>query len=93
MSSTSYQTTGEQHTENDPKPHAHATQKYHDGRSPSAWAFCGGASFAALIIMAGAMGPHWTIIWIGVAVFVLSAIAGIVLASRGLTNMQGRSQR
>lgn len=92
MSSTSYQTTG-QHSENDPKPQAHATQKYHDGRSPSAWAFCGGASLAALIIMAGAMGPHWTIIWIGIGVFVLSAIASIVLASRGLTNMQRRSQR
>lgn len=92
MSSTSYPTTTNG-SENDPKPQAHATQKYHDGRSPSAWAFCGGSSVAAIIVMAGAMGPRWWIIWIGLAVFVISIVASLVLASRGLTNMQRRSQR
>lgn len=61
--------------------------KYHDGRSPSAWTVSIGGMIAAVVIAIGAVtGPSWVTIWIGVAVFVVAAIAAVVLSRRGLSN-------
>lgn len=61
--------------------------KYHDGRSPSAWTISIGGMIASTIIAAGAiMGPNWIVIAIGVIIFVLSGIVSMVQSRRGLSN-------
>ena len=64
----------------------YAPVKYHDGRSPSAWTLSVGCMIGAVVAAFGAMGPHWTIIYVGAAICLVSIIVAAVLMGRGLSN-------
>ena len=62
-------------------------EKYHDGTSPAAWTVSIGGMVGGLIIAIGAvLGPNWPTIFVGIAVFLVSAVIGWVLARRGYAN-------
>lgn len=65
----------------------YAPVKYHDGRSPSAWALSIGCMIGSVIIAIGAVGgPNWTTIIVGLVVCVISMIVAAVMTTRGLSN-------
>lgn len=66
---------------------AYPPEKYHDGRSPSAWTVSIGGMVAGLVIAIGAvLGPNWPTIFVGIGLFVVAGVVGMVLSRRGLSN-------
>lgn len=62
-------------------------EKYHDGRSPSAWTVSIGGMVAGFIIAIGAvLGPNWPLIFAGVGLFAVAGVIAMVLSRRGLSN-------
>ncbi|MEZ5088019.1 MAG: HGxxPAAW family protein [Tessaracoccus sp.] len=61
-----------------------ATSKYyHHGRSPAAWAGSITAAIGFVIAAIGAIGPMWTILWIGVAIIAIAGIGTMILKAMG----------
>lgn len=65
--------------------------KYHDGKSPSAWAMFYGGAIASIIVAVGCvLGPNWMLVIVGSVLFVLSGVVAMVLSRRGLSNRVAR---
>lgn len=61
-----------------------ATPKYyHHGRSPAAWAGSITAAIGFIVASIGAIGPMWTILWIGVAIIAVAGIGTMILKAMG----------
>lgn len=75
---------GENVTESAEPAAGKATREYHHGRTPAAWA---GSIAAAVAFTLGAvgflLGPNWTVVWIAVALLLVSIVLGAVLRRAG----------
>ncbi|MDF1489441.1 HGxxPAAW family protein [Tessaracoccus caeni] len=61
-----------------------ATSKYyHHGRSPAAWAGSITGAIGSVVTAIGAIGPMWTVLWIGVAIIVVAIVGTMILKAMG----------